>query len=187
VTFSNEGSVKSVLLHKHHEINGEIMLVSKAYSGQQWKQWQLEKEINEVRMLKSQGIVHADDKKGTQIIVKIPNTFKDCIDTKKLEEYFSIYGETEETLMLRNKSMVTKGIGFVAFKESNVAENVLAHKNHRIGNAEFYVTKSLTADKKALNTPKDQQPEYSEGQQPPYKNAMLNENCKAALENSTAA
>ena len=98
MTFSNEGSVTSVLLHKHHEINGEIMLVSKAYSGQQWKQWQLEKEINEVRMLKSQGIVHADDEKATQIVVKIPNRFKDCIDTKKLEEYFSIYGETEETL-----------------------------------------------------------------------------------------
>ena len=48
VTFSNEGSVKSVLFYKHHEISGEMMLVSKAYSGQQWKQWQLEKEINEV-------------------------------------------------------------------------------------------------------------------------------------------
>ena len=49
------------------------------------------------------------------------------------------------------------------------------------------MTKSLTADKKAQNTPKDQQPEYSEGQQPAYKNAMLNENSKAALENSTVA
>jgi len=83
--------------------------------------------------------------------------------------------------------MVSKGIGFVAFKDSNVAENVLAHKNHRIGNAEFYVTKTLTADKKAQNTPKDQQPEYSEGQQTAYKIAMLNENSKAALENSTVA
>ena len=149
VTFKNEESVAPVLSNKPHKINGEMILVSQTFSSRQWRQRRLEKKVNEVKS------TQAEEKKENQIIIKIPNKFKDNITEESLEQYFSSYGEIEQAFILRNEpKMESRGLGFVSFKDSRDAEGVLTNKKHKIGNAEFYAERSLTTHEKAQNIPR---------------------------------
>ena len=149
VIFKDEESVERAVLDKQHNIDDETVLVFKTHhSDHQWSQWRLEKEIfNRVKVTNNQESAKTGEKKGSRIIVIIPKKFKNRINEKSLEEYFSTYGEIEKAFVLRNEAtMESKGCGVVAFRDSHVAEEILVVDKHKIGSVEVYVKKSLLDD-----------------------------------------
>ena len=154
VTFTDEESVQSVLSNKQHEIAGGMVFVSRVYSCREYRQKRIEQEISQVKILSNWDKVNIAEQKARQVVVKIPKKFKDYINEENLTWHFSSFGEIDEACILRNKSNESRGIGFVAFKDFHIVEEVLASKKHEIGSAEIYVERSLTADEKTQSKSK---------------------------------
>ena len=138
ITFESTESVERVMMVTNHKINNVMVLVSLAYSNQQRKQLRLEKAMADAKMKENPRNVKIAEREGRKIVIMSPTRFKESISKKTLEKYFSSYGAIEEMFV-----MESKGYGFVIFKDSSVAEQVLKNQNHKIDDVEIYVKMSL--------------------------------------------
>ena len=140
ITFENADSVERVMLVPHHVINDVMVQISLAYTDKQRKQLRLEKAIDEVKVKQNPANMKIAEKEGRKIIFMTPARFRDSINEKSLEDYFSLYGEIEEIFL-----MESKGYGFITFKDALVAEKVLADGDHKVEDLEVYVKISLAS------------------------------------------
>lgn len=142
ITFENADSVERVMFVPHHVINDVMVLISLAYSNKQRKQLRLEKAMDEAKVKQNPRNMKIAEKQGRKIVFMTPTRFKDSINKKSLEDYFSSYGAIEHIFL-----MESKGYGFVIFEDANVAERVLEDGDHKVDNTEIYVKMSLASHK----------------------------------------
>ena len=78
------------------------------------------------------------------------------VDSEKLKELFSTYGETEEVTIISDKfSGRSKGFGFVTFKEDASADKAVAEMNGKeVEGRELKVSEAKPMDPDRPRTPR---------------------------------
>ncbi|KAJ7379414.1 DAZ-associated protein 1 [Desmophyllum pertusum] len=147
ITFESADSVERVMLVMNHKINDVMVLVSLAYTDKQKKQLRMEKAMDEANVNQNPRNIKIAEKEGRKIVFMTPTRFKDSISEESLETYFSSYGAIEEIFI-----MESKGYGFITFKESHAAQQVLEDGDHKIDDKDIYVKMSLATRRKPQNS-----------------------------------
>ena len=142
ITFESADSAELVMHVPHHRINDVMVLVFLAHSDKNQKLLRLEKAMDEVKAKQDPRKMKIAEKEGRKVVFMTPSRFKLSISKDSLEEYFSSYGEIEETFI-----MESKGYGYITFKEAVVAEQVLKDGDHKVGVADIYVKMPLASRK----------------------------------------
>ena len=142
ITFESADSAERVMHVPHHRINDVMVLVFLAHSNKNQKLLRLEKAMDEVKAKQDPRNMKIAEKEGRKVVFMTPSRFKQSISKESVEEYFSSYGDIEETFI-----MESKGYGYVTFKEAYVAEQVLKDGDHKVGDTDVYVRMSLGSRK----------------------------------------